>query len=107
MTTPVEDPNMEQQGPQFSEQKQDDSSNENTLQPVETITGKSHQRDDLNPEAQKELAQLKSTLQNKMQHTRMQHHAFEPVSLPGSQPVSRVSFIRVVFHSVGKFSDNW
>ncbi|KAI5362767.1 Putative serine/threonine-protein kinase, active [Septoria linicola] len=48
------------------------------------------QRDDLNPEAQQELAQLRNTLQNNIQSSRMQHHAFEPLSLPGSQPVSRV-----------------
>lgn len=48
-------------------------------------------RDDLRPEDQKELQQLRSTLQNNIQSSRMQHHAFEPLSLPGSQPVSRVS----------------
>ncbi|SMR58793.1 unnamed protein product [Zymoseptoria tritici ST99CH_1E4] len=46
--------------------------------------------DDLNPDAQKELQQLRDTLQNNIQASRMQHHAFEPLSLPGSQPVSRV-----------------
>lgn len=63
------------------------------LQGVESVTGL-HQRkrdDDLNPEAQKELQQLRSTLQNNIQSSRMQHHAFEPLSLPGSQPASRVS----------------
>lgn len=48
-------------------------------------------RDDLRPEDQKELQQLRTTLQNNIQTSRMQHHAFEPLSLPGSQPVSRVS----------------
>lgn len=49
-------------------------------------------RDDLRPEDQKELQQLRTTLQNNIQQSsRMQHHAFEPLSLPGSQPVSRVS----------------
>lgn len=64
---------------------------EPNLHAVETITGHgSQQRDDLNPEAQEELKQLKTTLQNNIQSSRMQHHAFEPVSLPGSQPASRV-----------------
>jgi hypothetical protein len=52
------------------------------------------QRQDLNPEAQKELANLRSTLQNRIQSfqsSRMNHHAYEPISLPASQPVSRVS----------------
>lgn len=63
------------------------------LQGVETITGlgQGKREDDLNPEAQKELQQLRSTLQNNIQSSRMQHHAFEPISLPGSQPASRVS----------------
>ncbi|PIA88483.1 Serine/threonine-protein kinase oca2 [Cercospora beticola] len=51
---------------------------------------RAQQRDDLHPEAQQELAQLRNTLQNNIQSSRMQHHAFEPLSLPGSQPVSRV-----------------
>jgi hypothetical protein len=46
--------------------------------------------DDLSPDARKEIQQLRDTLQNNMQTQRMQHHAFEPLSLPGSQPVSRV-----------------
>ena len=48
-------------------------------------------RDDINPATEQELAQLKTTLQNNIQNARMQHHAFEPVSLPGSMPASRVS----------------
>ena len=61
------------------------------LKDVKNLTGLGqHQRDDLNPEAQKELQQLRSTLQNNIQSSRMQHHAFEPLSLPGSQPASRV-----------------
>lgn len=51
--------------------------------------------DDLNPDAQKELQQLRDTLQNNIQASRMQHHAFEPLSLPGSQPVSRVRAVIV------------
>jgi hypothetical protein len=47
-------------------------------------------RDDINPATEQELAQLKTTLQNNIQNSRMQHHAFEPVSLPGSMPASRV-----------------
>ncbi|KAF2217277.1 hypothetical protein CERZMDRAFT_32774 [Cercospora zeae-maydis SCOH1-5] len=48
---------------------------------------RAQQRDDLHPDAQQELAQLRNTLQNNIQSSRMQHHAFEPLSLPGSQPV--------------------
>lgn len=47
-------------------------------------------REDINPQTEQELAQLKTTLQNNIQNSRMQHHAFEPVSLPGSMPASRV-----------------
>ena len=62
------------------------------LNAVETIMGKKGtRREDLDEDAQKELQQLKTTLKNNMQSNRMQHHAFEPVSLPGSQPASRVS----------------
>jgi hypothetical protein len=58
---------------------------------LETITGKGGtRREDLDEAAEQELQQLKTTLKNNMQTTRMQHHAFEPVSLPGSQPASRV-----------------
>jgi hypothetical protein len=46
--------------------------------------------DDSNPNTEQDIAQLKSTLQNNIQNSRMQHHAFEPVSLPGSMPASRV-----------------
>jgi hypothetical protein len=46
--------------------------------------------DDSNPNTERDIAQLKSTLQNNIQNSRMQHHAFEPVSLPGSMPASRV-----------------
>lgn len=64
-------------------------------------TGIDHRdRDDIRPEDQKELQQLRTTLQNNIQTSRMQHHAFEPLSLPGSQPVSRVSrFVLRVFVS--------
>ena len=77
-------------GVRFAEERQEIEP-EQSLQPTESLTGHTGRRDDLDPEAEKELAQLKTTLQNNIQHNRMQHHAFEPVSLPGSQPVSRVS----------------
>ncbi|KAK5121822.1 hypothetical protein LTR85_004697 [Meristemomyces frigidus] len=81
---------MEQQGVRFASQNEEINTGE-SLHHVETITGHGGQkRDDLNPEAQQELQQLKTTLQNNIQSSRMQHHAFEPVSLPGSQPASRV-----------------
>lgn len=70
-----------------------ESSSDQPLHAVETITGLKGRREDLNPEAEQELQQLKTTLKNNMQSQRMQHHAFEPVSLPGSQPASRVSCI--------------
>jgi len=81
---------MEQRGVRFAS-AHEEISPEQSLQHVETLTGHGgQQRDDLNPEAVEELKQLKTTLQNNIQSARMQHHAFEPVSLPGSQPVSRV-----------------
>ncbi|KAK5170742.1 hypothetical protein LTR04_004216 [Oleoguttula sp. CCFEE 6159] len=62
------------------------------LQDVQTLTASEHQsREDLSPEAQEELRQLSKTLQNSnIQSRRMDHYAFEPVSLPGSMPASRV-----------------
>jgi hypothetical protein len=42
---------------------------------------------------------LKTTLQNNIQNSRMQHHAFEPVSLPGSMPASRVRISNTTLHS--------
>jgi hypothetical protein len=71
----------------------------------ETAAGmgqRGRREDDLNPDAQKELQQLRNTLQNNIQTSRMQHHAFEPLSLPGSQPVSRVC--AVVFHKSSSFA---
>ena len=92
---------MEQQGVRFATHDEEIAPDENiapdqspdpSLQAVETITGLGgRRREDLNPEAEQELQQLKTTLKNNMQSARMQHHAFEPVSLPGSQPASRVS----------------
>ena len=64
---------------------------EQKLDAMETVTGLKGQRDDLNPEAEQEIEQLRTTLKNNIQSSRMQHHAFEPISLPGSQPASRVS----------------
>jgi hypothetical protein len=43
------------------------------------------------PEDAQQLQQLRTQLQNNIQQSRAAHHNFEPVSLPGSQPVSRVS----------------
>lgn len=62
------------------------------LKNVESVPGSGEDKQtELNPEAQKDLQQLRTTLQNNIQTSRMQHHAFEALSLPGSQPVSRVS----------------
>lgn len=91
MTTPIEHPDMEQHGVRFALSDQEIAPDQ-SLDTIETMTGKSdREREDLNPEAQQELQQLRTTLQNNIQSQRMQHHAFEPVSLPGSQPASRVS----------------
>ena len=91
---------MEKQGAQgvhFAAEDEEISPSQSVepdLHAVETITGKGGtRRDDLNPDAQQELEQLKTTLKNNMQSNRMQHHAFEPVSLPGSQPASRVCIL--------------
>jgi hypothetical protein len=48
-------------------------------------------RMDCSPEDAQQLQQLRTQLQNNIQQSRAAHHNFEPVSLPGSQPVSRVS----------------
>ena len=90
MGSPMDTSGMDAQGVHFASQDVEIATDE-SLQPVETITGKrGRERDDLNPEAEQELQQLRTTLKNNMQSARMQHHAFEPVSLPGSQPASRV-----------------
>lgn len=93
MATPVENPEMEQHGVRFAS-KNEEIAPDQSLHGIESLTGHHDdnpaKRDDLNPEAQRELQQLKTTLQNNIQSARMQRHAFEPVSLPGSQPVSRV-----------------
>lgn len=95
MTTPIENPEMEKQGVRFTAHNQEiapeQSPPEQNLEDIKSLTGHENQRGDLNPEAQEELQQLKTTLQNNIQSNRMQHHAFEPVSLPGSTPASRVS----------------
>ena len=43
------------------------------------------------PKDQEELQRLKSSLQQAVQNKRAEQFSFEPVSLPNSQPVSRVS----------------
>lgn len=75
----------------FGSQSQEVGPQDESFGPKDALPGRGEQQgDDLNPEAKKELAQLKTTLQNNIQSARIQHHAFEPVSLPGSQPASRV-----------------
>jgi hypothetical protein len=90
MGTPMENPEMEQYGVRFATHNQEIAPEED-LHTIETLTGHSGRREDLNPEAEQELAQLKTTLRNNIQSARMQHHNFEAVSLPGSAPASRVS----------------
>lgn len=78
-------------GVRFSEHNEErDISPEAGLESVRSLTGKRERGESLNPEAEEELRQLKTTLQNGLQSKRMEHYNFEPVSLPGSQPVSRV-----------------
>nr|OQO22834.1 hypothetical protein B0A51_12662 [Rachicladosporium sp. CCFEE 5018] len=90
MATP-RDPGAETQGVRFAEHTQDIAPTEaGDLHVVESLTGNDRERDDLNPEAEAELQQLKTTLRNNIQSARAQHHNFEPVSLPGSAPASRV-----------------
>nr|POE72453.1 hypothetical protein CFP56_12326 [Quercus suber] len=84
-------PRPELHGVRFASHN-DEIEPDQSLQPIQDLTGLGdRQRDDLNPEAEQELQQLKTTLQNNIQSSRAQHHAFEPMSLPGSQPASRVS----------------
>ncbi|WPH04455.1 Serine/threonine-protein kinase oca2 [Acrodontium crateriforme] len=91
MATRNENPDMEKSGVRFAAQHEEIPPHE-SLAPEETMTGSDRKRSDLGPSDEEELQQLKTTLQNNIniQSSRMQHHAFEPVSLPGSQPVSRV-----------------
>ena len=91
----------ETQGVHFAS-KDEEISPEQSLEHVQTITevGKGRKRDDLNAQAEQELQQLKTTLANKIQSTRMQHHAFEPVSLPGSAPASRVRAVPMLTRKV-------
>lgn len=93
MATPNENPQMEQHGVRFAAENQEIAP-EVDLHTTETLTGHDGRREDLNPEAEQELQQLKTTLRNNIQSARMQHHNFEPVSLPGSAPASRVSIHR-------------
>lgn len=80
-----------EQSVRFSSQNQEIEP-ETGLHAVATLTGHDDKdRQVLSPEAQEELRQLRTTLQNDVQSSRMQQHFFEPVSLPGSQYPSRVS----------------
>ncbi|KAK5003370.1 hypothetical protein LTR28_010250, partial [Elasticomyces elasticus] len=69
----------------------DEISPDTSLRMIESLHGPANgqQRADLNPEAEQELRELKTTLQNTVQSSRMQNYSFQPVSLPGSQPESR------------------
>ena len=62
---------------------------EHSLHTIATLTSENSRSEDaLSPEAKEELRNLSRTLQeSQLQHGRMSHFAFEPVSLP----VSRVS----------------
>lgn len=79
-----------------NENEEIEVSPETSLEPVRTPTGVDHlegnkpNRNQLNPATEEDLRQLKTTLQNGLQSKRMEHFNFEPVSLPSSQPVSRV-----------------
>lgn len=84
--------NTPEHGVRFSEHNEErEITPETSLEPVRSLTGHGkRERASLNAEAEEELRQLKTTLQNGLQSKRMEHYSFEPVSLPGSQPVSRV-----------------
>ncbi|GAB7350689.1 hypothetical protein MBLNU459_g1251t1 [Dothideomycetes sp. NU459] len=76
-------------GVRFSTNNQEISP-ETSLEPVRSLVGADEDDRALGPEAEEEIRQLKSTLQSGLQSKRMEHYNFEPVSLPSSQPVSRV-----------------
>ncbi|TKX19780.1 serine/threonine-protein kinase-22 [Elsinoe australis] len=79
-----------QSGVRFAS-KNEEISPETTLSPVVTLTGEDgKERRRLNPQAEEEIKQLKTTLQHAVQSQRLEQFSFEPVSLPNSQPVSRV-----------------
>ena len=86
---------VDKQGVHFASEDEQIAPNQK-LDPADTVRG---QRDDLNPQNEQELQQLRTALKNNIQSSRMQHHAFEPVSLPGSQPASRVSRIAAGVHA--------
>jgi len=74
----------------FSSENQEISP-ETSLRTIETLTARDGERDgNVDPHSAEEIKQLKTTLQNAVQSHRMEQYSFEPVSLPGSQPVSRV-----------------
>ena len=80
----------DQHGVRFSTQNEEISP-EISLHSVETLTGREYKSS--NPETDDDIQQLKTSLQNAVQSRRMEHYSFEPVSLPGSQPVSRVCLV--------------
>lgn len=94
MAAVTTDTPAESQGVRFASENQEIAP-ATDLTAVKTLTGVAKEKSEtegLDPAAQKELQQLRTTLQNNIQSARAQHHAFEPVSLPGSQPVSRVRY---------------
>ncbi|KAF4549162.1 Serine/threonine-protein kinase oca2-like protein [Elsinoe fawcettii] len=71
--------------------KNEEISPEISISPVATLTGgHGKEKRELNAEAEEEIKQLKANLQHAVQSRRLEQFSFEPVSLPGSQPVSRV-----------------
>jgi len=80
---------MAQSAVRFSSQNEEIEPAEVSLQPVESLTGP-RDRQDLGPEAQEELQNLASTMQqSKLQSKRMENFAYEPVSLPPSRVRSK------------------
>lgn len=66
---------------------------ETSISPTQTLRNDNQRGEqELNPEAQEEIKQFKSTLQQAVQSKRAQQFQFEPVSLPPSQSVSRVGY---------------
>lgn len=80
----------EKKGVRFAQQG-DQAGQDGELRLVQTFTNQATSRADFNEETEQELQRLKTQLRNNIQSQRMQHHNFEPVSLPGSTAVSRVS----------------
>ncbi|QIW99000.1 hypothetical protein AMS68_004518 [Peltaster fructicola] len=85
------DAEVEKKGVRFAGEEEPVTAPDGELRLVQTLTNhQARSRADFNEETEQELQRLKTQLKNNIQSQRMQHHNFEPVSLPGSTAVSRV-----------------